>query len=137
MTLTRTGSRRRPRSTGPTQAQRDRVARRAAWSCEVCCLVLHDGTSWVEPHSFHHRRPRGMGGTTQADANAAYQLLLVCGTGTTGCHGEIESNRQHALDLGWLVSQHADPATTPVWVGLLARHVLLTADGDYREDHHQ
>lgn len=102
------------RSTGPTQAQRRAVAERAGYRCELCTKALHDGNDWTEVHSFHHRQPRGMGGTTDPDTNSAYQLLLVCGTGTTGCHGHIETNREKAYRYGWLVKRPTDPADVPV-----------------------
>lgn len=64
------------------------------------------------PHSLHHRRPRQMGGDSAA--HTAANLVLLCGTGTTGCHGEVESFRTQAYAQGWLVHRWDDPATTPV-----------------------
>ena len=42
-----------------------------------------------------------MGGDRHANTGA--NLVLMCGTGTTGCHGWAESNRAQAHDEGWLV----------------------------------
>ena len=149
MTLRRTSTlkpsprpRRRPaRNTGPTPAQRAMVAERAAYRCELCGILLHDGTTWSTEHSFHHRLPRGMGGTSSKDANNPPRLLLVCGTGTTGCHGFIESHRTSAEQEGWLVRHGLDPADVPVTVyagpyasaHTFTRRVLLTPAGDYQE----
>lgn len=123
---------RRRQDTGPTAAQRRVVAERAGYCCEVCGTRLAGVGGWTQPHSFHHRQPRGMGGTSRLDVHAAYCLLLLCGTGTTGCHGLIESSRAAAYPVGWLVRQGQNPAEVPVWVrgaGL----VLLTVDGQYAE----
>lgn len=126
----------RRRNTDPTAAQRRVVAERAGYACELCRMPLHDGHHWTEPHSFHHRQPRGMGGTNRPDVHAPYQLLLLCGTdNATGCHGYIESHRRVAYENGWLVHHGRDAATTPAIIGgatTASRHlVLLTADGRY------
>lgn len=68
-----------------------------------------------------------MGGTTRPEANALTNLLLVCGSATTGCHLRIESNRTWAYVQGYLVHQEHDPETTPVaYRGVL---VFLNTDG--------
>lgn len=121
------------RDTGPDAATRRLVLDRAAGACELCGRLLHDGTRWLGDHSHHHRRPRGMGGSRDAATNTAANLLLLCGSGTTGCHGTVESDRTAALEHGWLVAQGQDPATTPVLViGPVVLHrVRLTLDGRY------
>lgn len=53
--------------------------------------------------SVHHRVPRKMGGTTDRNVNGLSRIMLICGTGTSGCHGWIESNRDEARGNGWLV----------------------------------
>jgi hypothetical protein len=120
-------------ATGPTSAERRTVMERAVYSCEVCGTELHDGTAWIQPHSIHHRRPRAMGGTRRAESNDPTNLLLVCGTGTTGCHGRIEANRAEAHAAGWLVHQQADPAAVPVRVWCRLDPVLLTPAGQYHD----
>ncbi|MFD9950536.1 HNH endonuclease [Nonomuraea sp. NPDC059023] len=59
--------------------------------------------------SIHHRVPRGRGGE-----NTAENLLLLCGSGTTGCHGWTEKNRAEAYQLGYLVHTGIDPLNVPV-----------------------
>lgn len=133
--------RRTPRNTGPTPAQRALVAERAGYCCELCGIRLHDGDAWTTDHSFHHRQARGMGGTSDTGANQPSNLLLTCGTGTTGCHGFIEAHRTSAEEEGWLVRHGRNPAevVVTVYAGILAssaqftRRVLLADDGDYRE----
>lgn len=96
---------------------------RAEQRCERCGAA----GSWT--YSVHHRRPRGMGGSKNAATNSPSNLVLLCGSGTSGCHGEVESDRWMAVQDGLIVPQHADPATTPV---LLARGwTVLTDDGCY------
>jgi hypothetical protein len=67
--------------------------------------------------SIHHRRPRGMGGTDRPDVHSLANLMLVCGTGTVGCHGFLESHRTIAEARGYLVAKEgprSNPADVPV-----------------------
>jgi hypothetical protein len=61
---------------------------------------------WAQ--SMHHRRKRSQGGDWSSD-----NLVHVCGSGTTGCHGWIEANPQLALERG-LSLRNGDPAARPV-----------------------
>ena len=121
--------------TGPNKATRSLVLDRAQGGCELCGVQLHDGITWLRSNSVHHRRPRGMGGSSLAAINSPANLLLLCGDGTNpmaGCHGRIESNRTAAYDAGWLVHFAADPAEVLVTVfGDVQVH--LTHDGTYQE----
>lgn len=100
--------------------------------------------------SLHHRQPRGMGGTKRYHVRDALARLveqlpllsamgLLCGTGTTGCHGWVERNRELAAWFGWLVpapvpgrsTAATDPAQVPV-VLPDRRRVLLDEYGNYR-----
>ena len=87
------------------------VVARAQGCCERCHRYAMSGA-----HSLHHRRPRGMGGTKTPDTPA--NLVLLCGTGTTGCHGWVESHRAVAIAQGWLVPRRdpRDPADVPVLI---------------------
>ncbi|MCM0619809.1 HNH endonuclease [Nocardioides bruguierae] len=136
MTLRRTRpTRRTSRSTGPTLETRHLVIARCAGRCERCGRGLRIGDTWTGDHSIHHRRPRGMGGTTDPTANTPANLLLLCGSGTTGCHGWVEANRGEATRLGWLVPRGVDPATVGVADIWAARDihdlVWLSHDGFY------
>lgn len=64
-----------------------------------------------------------MGGSRRDDTAGAANCLVL----HSGCHADIESNRQRALERGWLVSQWQSPAAVPVrrWDGLF----LLGEDG--------
>ena len=72
---------------------------------------------------FHHRRPRGMGGSRREDT-AQFSNALVL---HSSCHRWIEMNREEAYKLGFLVPQHRLPAVVPVhlWDGWY----LLNPDG--------
>lgn len=63
---------------------------------------------------IHHRRPRGMGGTKQSSTDEAANGIVLCGSGTQGCHGWVESNRSDAIMSGWIVMQSQEPSTVPV-----------------------
>jgi hypothetical protein len=97
---------------------------RAANCCERC------GQSVLDiPASIHHRQARGMGGTRNAATNKPWNLVLLCGTGTTGCHGWVESNRAEAKKTGWLVSKWEAPETVPMADAYGQRFLL---DEDWR-----
>jgi hypothetical protein len=99
---------------------------RAGYYCEICGADLMNNT----PVSLHHRLPRGMGGSSHPDRHSSSNLMAVCGTGTTGCHGVIESYRAQAYEHGWLVRRGQDPAEVEV---LIWRQgwVRLTKDATY------
>jgi 5-methylcytosine-specific restriction protein A len=95
---------------------------RADQRCELCGVYAYGG-------SLHHRRPRGMGGDKRPETSAVSNALLLCGSGTTGCHGRIESNRNWARDEGLLVRPNDNPAEVPVVLRM--GRVLLTDWGGY------
>ena len=99
----------------------DTVRRRSQNRCERC--GTDDALRW----SLHHRKPRGMGGTRDPAINSPANVLLLCGSGTEGCHGRVESNRAEAYVLGLLVHRNDDPARVPV--ELRYGDVLLDDEG--------
>lgn len=70
------------------------------------------GMSW----SAHHRKPRGTGGTRDTAIGRISNGIVLCGSGTTGCHGWVESHRAEASDAGLLMSRLGsdDPVNVPV-----------------------
>jgi hypothetical protein len=76
---------------------RELVLVRADWVCDLCAGRL-DG--W-DGYSVHHRDPGGMGGSQLVHTAAV--CVVLCGSGITGCHGWVESNRWDAEDLGFLL----------------------------------
>lgn len=103
--LRRRGVRRAVEDTGPDFWTRQCVQARFGGRCVRCGR---------EGAIVHHRKPRGMGGSSDPLINHPSNLLWVCGTGTTGCHGWIESHRPEARAAGWLVPFAVDPAKIPV-----------------------
>lgn len=90
------------------------IGERAGWQCERCGAI---------GQSVHHRRKRSQGGEW-----SYHNLVFLCGSGTTGCHGWVEHNANAAEFEGYHVRPWQDPAKVTV----LYRDgtwVLLTADG--------
>lgn len=100
------------------------VRARAENACERCgefVTTMGDG-------EIHHRKPRGMGGTSDPAIHCPSNLVFVC----RSCHRWIESNRTVALTMGWLVRQSEAPNEHPV--SLWARGwTYLDPDGRYAE----
>ena len=69
-----------------------------------CCISVGEHRLY----SIHHRCPRRMGGSSDVEINVPSNLVTLCGTGTTGCHGWIESHREQATEQGWLLARLID-----------------------------
>jgi hypothetical protein len=71
-----------------------------------------------------------MGGANRADANRLSNIVTLCGSGTTGCHGWVEANRTRARDGGWLLYDIDDPTAAPIfgWNGGIPGWEYLTDD---------
>jgi 5-methylcytosine-specific restriction endonuclease McrA len=78
-------------------------------TCVRCGKPAH-----LAHYSIHHRKPRGMGGSRDPRINGKANLLLLCGSGTDGCHGHVEAHREWALANGYLLRDVADAPLTPV-----------------------
>lgn len=77
------------------------VFARANYRCERCNKQLH-GVFGV---SVHHRRPRMMGGSKNERLHLPANLIVLCGSGTSGCHGWVESYRDKAREHGYLIQK--------------------------------
>jgi hypothetical protein len=93
--------------------------------CQWCGRHVRTETGW---YSLQHRRARGMGGTRRSETDQPANLLLVCGTGTTECHGWIESQPAQAIARGFRIAAGATPARIP-YVDWTGREWILTDDG--------
>ena len=103
------------RQTIPT-AVADLVLERDGGRCVRCGRHVADGERGRD-WSVHHRRLKGLGGDKRANANLAGNLILLCGSAVSGCHGYVHlDNRKDAEAHGWIVSRHTD---TPADVALL------------------
>lgn len=98
---------------------RKTVTDRAGGACELCFRP--------DANNVHHRRPRGMGGSKLGWIDEPENLLFLCGSGTTGCHGFIESRRAASYQLGWLLRVGFVPAHVP-YCDLTGQWWLLTED---------
>lgn len=94
------------RDTGPSNDTRMRVYARSGGKCELC-------NNRMTKTSIHHRRPRQMGGSKGQWVNMMENLLAICGTGTTGCHGKVESERENSYTTGRLVRSGDLPWEVP------------------------
>lgn len=104
-------------------ATREAVDFRDGGKCRRCGASLYG-----QMFSRHHRKSRGMGGANRKDADRLSNIVSLCGSGTTGCHGWVESNRAEAREEGWLIYSGDDPRHIPMrdWRGRL---FFLTDDG--------
>ncbi len=122
-------------STGFPLAVMDLIVDRSGGLCEVG--VACDG--WTHANYLmsgppHHRRARGMGGTSDPDglANSAANGLAAC----VACHSWIEAHPDGARVAGWMLRFGQDPVAVPVLYRGRGR-VLLGVDGttvDYVPD---
>ena len=89
-------------------------------TCEVCHR---------QPGNRHHRQGRDAFNTTPAN------LLLACGSGTTGCHGDIHANVARSRDRGLIVPDWAIPAEYPVLLWRRGDHGVMHAVWVLLDDH--
>lgn len=124
----KTGARKSPRYTGPNNLTRLAVLKRDGLQCVRCGCPAGPEAG---PYSIQHRIARGVGGT-----NIIQNLLLLCGSATTLCHGAVESKSDpHDLARGYRLESWQDPAAEPVMIvtspdggGIT---VWLSDDGEY------
>jgi hypothetical protein len=79
---------------------REMLYDRSAAVCEVCGRAR--GTN------AQHRKNRSQGGTWELS-----NLIHVCGSGTTGCHGYIHAHPTESYACGWSVRQANTPREMP------------------------
>ena len=90
--------------TGFSKRTRELVFMRSNGRCERCGVIRLG-------MQYHHRRPRAMGGSRASDTNGAANCVLLCNY----CHTDVESYRDAAIEVGFLVPQGKKPTQTPVW----------------------
>jgi 5-methylcytosine-specific restriction protein A len=121
------------RNTGPSKQTLMAVLERDRGACVRCGRSIaagERGRDW----SIQHRIPRGMGGSRDERLNQPANLLVLCGSGVTLCHGDIESNRTVALADGYLLHRIQEPAEVPVRAA--AGWVLLDDEGGWMAVEH-
>lgn len=116
---------------GPTKNQRREVIIRdegACVKCGVACVDPDTLTPYRE-YSLQHRAARGMGGSKDPAINSSANLILLCGSGVSDCHGDVESNREDGRRLGYAVASHDDPELVPILNWTHGTAFLSTAGG--------
>jgi hypothetical protein len=111
--------------TGFPPAVKAIMRRRSGGLCEVCGRAVAT--------DFHHRRPRGAGGTSVAWVNLPANGLHIC----RGCHDRIEGrfpaySRRAAMAQGFLISLSGRGADT-IPVRYRGRLVTLDNEGNSPE----
>jgi hypothetical protein len=88
---------------------RDAILQRDSYQCQRCGRSIYGIR-----YSLHHRRRKGMGGSRLLDTMA--NLVVLEGTGTTGCHGFVHTEASWAASYGrgWLVPNGVTPKKWPV-----------------------
>lgn len=79
---------------------RQALHERAEGRCEIC-----NGPA----DNAHHRKNRSVGGRHELS-----NLMLLCGSGTVGCHGMVTRSPYYAESMGWRVPSYKHPAGVPV-----------------------
>lgn len=97
------------------EAMRVPIALRSGGMCEAQLPIVCMGRAPVDEEgralNIHHRQARPVGPNTLAN------LIHLCGSGTTGCHGWIEHNPHKARDMGLLIKKSSPPPEQP-WIRL-------------------
>lgn len=99
---------------------------RAGGNCEITGVPLDFDT-----FDAHHRRPKGMGGTSRENRDAIECLLALDPVIHNGAPHSVHQDPAWSRPRGYLVRKHVeDPGQVPVL--LLERYwVLLGGDGQY------
>lgn len=111
----------RPKDTGPDKATVDAIIQRDGGCCVGCGEPVR-GQRGIG-YSIHHRKRR-----SQGVDNSLSNLILLDGSGTTGCHGLAHSEVAAARLSGFLLRSTENPEGVPVEHAKLGR-VLLLNDG--------
>ena len=64
------------------------------WRCARCGKDV----TYIQS-SIQHRKARGMGGTNDPSINSPANLIVLCGSGTTGCHGHHHPDAPNLGDI--------------------------------------
>lgn len=111
------------RKSDPSKAVRELVYARDQGKCVRCGSVWH----WAGM-DVHHRRMRSHKFPL---LNSPANLITLCGSGSSGCHGWVHEHTGEAYEKGWLVHSWEDH---PELVHLLTRQhgwVYLTEEGGW------
>ena len=114
------------REVGPSADVVDGALEREHYSCALCGMGIGPegrGVGW----SVHHRLRR-----SQGVDHSIQNVIILCGSGTTQCHGWVHANPADARAGGWMLSGRQEPLAVPVLVAG-QRWVYLTSIGTYHD----
>lgn len=100
--------------------------------CERCGVIVHSDDGVQAVKSLHHRRKR-----SQMPKWRLWEVsncVLLCGDGTTGCHGWVENHPDAAAEEGFHVRSWQEPREVPVKLWHLGKKVLLNDEGGWEVD---
>lgn len=114
------------RGLGPTAEVVEAALDRDSYSCVCCGMGVGPegrGIGW----SVHHRLRR-----SQGTDHTIQNVIILCGSGTTLCHGRVHAEPAAARAGGWLLSGRQEPLAVPVLIAG-QRWVYLTSTGLYHD----
>ena len=102
------------------KAVRSDVLERDDFTCQRCKVSVLG-----RAYSLHHRK-----GRHGVDAHSRANIVTLCGSGTTGCHGHVHAHPTQAYVTGFMVRRltDVDPAAIPL-IDIAGRAFFLTDDG--------
>lgn len=86
--------------------------RASGWECEASRYGLGSTKPCDGALVVHHKKLRGMGGTSDPTIHDLSNLAVLCGgvTGRDGHHGEVHDHPQRAYECGLLLRRSAVPS---------------------------
>lgn len=114
----------KPKEDKPSEGTRETVLYRDDYRCVRCGISILNHI-----YSIHHRRMRSH---PFAELHQPANLLTLCGSGTTGCHGWVHDHPKEAMENGWLVSGYTQPESVPVIYAWPTRHKFTLDNSGYR-----
>ena len=105
----------------PSEETRQLVHMRDEWRCIRCGSSMYNNYFGEDQH---HRRMRSH---KFPGLHAADNIIDLCGSGTTGCHGYVHQHPTESYENGWLVHSYEDPAEVPI--NIRGLWYLLKKDG--------
>ena len=79
---------------------------RQGWHCLRCGTNIHDPSLWPG-RSGHHRQLRRRADPAVRDLPC--NIVELCGSGTTGCHGWAHAHPAEAERFGYIIPSWRDP----------------------------
>lgn len=78
---------------------RTSILERDNYQCQRCGISIMN-----QRYSVHHRKLRSH--ASPDEVNLADNLITLCGSGTTGCHGWVHAHPAEAREQGYIISAY-------------------------------